>query len=87
VAAAVDLALDHFPAHPHRAEAPLEDGAGRRGEVADGEDLVARADRHRAHATACSKAWSVFLSSIAMVIRPTPPGTGVMADATSATGA
>ncbi len=35
----------------------------------------------------CSNAWSVFLSSMAIVIFPTPPGTGVMADATSATGA
>ena len=29
---------------------------------------------------------SVFFSSIAMVIGPTPPGTGVIADATSDTG-
>jgi len=36
---------------------------------------------------ACSKACSVFWSSIAIVIRPTPPGTGVIAPATSATGA
>ena len=31
-------------------------------------------------------AWSVFVSSIAIVIGPTPPGTGVIADAFSATG-
>ena len=31
-------------------------------------------------------ACSVFISSIAMVIFPTPPGTGVIAEATSATG-
>src|SRR4029077_12868012 len=87
VAAPVDLALHHFAANPDRAQTAFEHGPDRRGEVADREDLVGRSHRHRAHATACSNACSVFLSSIAIVIRPTPPGTGVMADATSATGA
>ena len=35
---------------------------------------------------ACSNACNVFRSNMAIVIRPTPPGTGVMAPATSDTG-
>lgn len=35
--------------------------------------------------SANSAAWSVFLNSMAMVMGPTPPGTGVMAPATSFT--
>jgi len=41
----------------------------------------------RAQSPVCSrKAWNVFLSSKAMVMGPTPPGTGLMAEATWDTG-
>src|SRR5207249_707150 len=72
-----DLALD-----PHRREALFQDLAQARGQLGDGQHGAARA---HAMPSWRSAARSVLRSSIAMVIGPTPPGTGVIARARAAT--
>src|SRR5207245_7722577 len=71
------LALD-----PHRREALFQHLAEPRGQLGDGQH---RAGRAHAAPTWRSAARSVLRRSIAIVIGPTPPGTGVIAWARAAT--
>ena len=86
----VPLEPGDLPLHPERGESPFERLLDERGELADAEGLVRRAAGRVEHdggqrPCASRAARTVFARSIAIVIGPTPPGTGVILDATAAT--
>src|SRR5262249_53075344 len=64
---------------------PVEEHEDEEGESRDGGDQLALAQLVELHLVRARAACRVFASSIAIVIGPPPPGTGVIAAATSAT--